>query len=108
MKHPDLQVTTVRHLAVAACSESTTTLGESLCVPFPSLRDYQSQLFRLPFSQGSVTNRDDVFAAIPDDCVGVVVALGGRPPDVGDTMLRDGTALIVEVRACIEIRPTEA
>lgn len=48
--------------------------------------------------QGTVTNKDDVFQTIPDDCAGVVVALGGRPNDVGDTMLRDGTRNVIEAR----------
>lgn len=48
--------------------------------------------------QGNVTKKSDVLDTIGDDCVGVVVALGGRPNDVGDTMLRDGTKNIVEVR----------
>lgn len=48
--------------------------------------------------QGNVTRKEDVAATITDDCVGVVVALGGRPNDVGETMLRDGTTNVIEVR----------
>jgi uncharacterized protein YbjT (DUF2867 family) len=46
---------------------------------------------------GSVVNVADVRAALDaDDVVGVVVALGGQPSEVGKTMLTDGTRNVIE------------
>lgn len=40
---------------------------------------------------GDVTNKADVAKVFKNDIDGVVVALGGKTSDVGDTMLTDGT-----------------
>ena len=48
---------------------------------------------------GTVTSQADVdkaFAAAPSPVTGVVVALGGKTADVGETMLTDGTKCVIE------------
>uniref|UniRef100_A0A7S2UG26 NAD(P)-binding domain-containing protein n=1 Tax=Attheya septentrionalis TaxID=420275 RepID=A0A7S2UG26_9STRA len=46
---------------------------------------------------GSVTNPDDVAKVFAnDDIDGCVIALGGKTSDVGDTMLTDGTKVILD------------
>lgn len=51
---------------------------------------------KLTLIGGDVTKKEDVdkvFAAGPID--GVIISLGGKTSDVGDTMLRDGTGLVI-------------
>ncbi|KAJ1633688.1 hypothetical protein T492DRAFT_582316, partial [Pavlovales sp. CCMP2436] len=54
---------------------------------------------KLTAVKGSVTSAADVAAAFdaagPGGVTGVVIALGGKTADVGETMLRDGTAVII-------------
>eukprot|EP00586_Coscinodiscus_wailesii_P001059 CAMPEP_0172480910 /NCGR_PEP_ID=MMETSP1066-20121228/6440_1 /TAXON_ID=671091 /ORGANISM="Coscinodiscus wailesii, Strain CCMP2513" /LENGTH=242 /DNA_ID=CAMNT_0013242725 /DNA_START=211 /DNA_END=939 /DNA_ORIENTATION=+ len=48
---------------------------------------------------GSVTNAADVakvFSALDDPVDGVIVALGGKTADVGETMLTDGTQVVID------------
>lgn len=52
---------------------------------------------KLTVTQGSVTEKADVNKVFDGKGItGVVVALGGKTSDVGTTMLRDGTANIIE------------
>uniref|UniRef100_A0A6U0FCZ5 NAD(P)-binding domain-containing protein n=1 Tax=Helicotheca tamesis TaxID=374047 RepID=A0A6U0FCZ5_9STRA len=44
---------------------------------------------------GSVTNPADVAKVFENDIDGVIIALGGKTSDVGDTMLTDGTVNII-------------
>eukprot|EP00522_Entomoneis_paludosa_P003250 CAMPEP_0172470932 /NCGR_PEP_ID=MMETSP1065-20121228/67549_1 /TAXON_ID=265537 /ORGANISM="Amphiprora paludosa, Strain CCMP125" /LENGTH=279 /DNA_ID=CAMNT_0013229007 /DNA_START=81 /DNA_END=920 /DNA_ORIENTATION=+ len=68
-------------------------------IPAGSGGDKAGQSFdsdKLTLIAGDVTKAEDVakvFAAGPID--GVVIALGGKTSDVGDTMLRDGTGNVV-------------
>jgi len=45
---------------------------------------------------GSVTNPADVAKVFENDIDGVIIALGGKTADVGDTMLTDGTKLVID------------
>jgi len=45
--------------------------------------------------EGDVRNSEDVLKVIDADVTGVVVALGGKTADVGETMLTDGTSNII-------------
>jgi len=56
---------------------------------------------------GTVTSQADVdkaFAAAPSPVTGVVVALGGKTADVGETMLTDGTACIIKAMKQSEVK----
>jgi nucleoside-diphosphate-sugar epimerase len=50
---------------------------------------------KLILIRGDVTKMSDVEKVFDNDIDGVVVALGGKTSDVGETMLRDGTANII-------------
>ena len=51
----------------------------------------------LTMIQGSVTNKSDVSKIFETNNIdGVIVGLGGKTSDVGDTMLTDGTNNIME------------
>lgn len=50
---------------------------------------------KLTVIQGSVTNPEDVDKVIEPGVTGVVVSLGGKTADVGETMLTDGTTNII-------------
>mmetsp|Transcript_395 Transcript_395/g.478 ORF Transcript_395/g.478 Transcript_395/m.478 type:complete len:285 (+) Transcript_395:51-905(+) len=45
---------------------------------------------------GSATNPADVAKVFENDIDGVIIALGGKTADVGDTMLTDGTKLVID------------
>lgn len=45
---------------------------------------------------GSVTNTADVAKVFEEGVDGVIIALGGKTSDVGDTMLTDGTKVIMD------------
>eukprot|EP00593_Proboscia_inermis_P012138 CAMPEP_0171306956 /NCGR_PEP_ID=MMETSP0816-20121228/17008_1 /TAXON_ID=420281 /ORGANISM="Proboscia inermis, Strain CCAP1064/1" /LENGTH=283 /DNA_ID=CAMNT_0011788879 /DNA_START=100 /DNA_END=951 /DNA_ORIENTATION=+ len=45
---------------------------------------------------GSVTNTADVAKVFEEEIDGVIIALGGKTSDVGDTMLTDGTKVIMD------------
>jgi len=51
---------------------------------------------RLTVIGGDVTNRADVDKVFENDIDAVVIALGGKTSDVGETMLTDGTTNIIE------------
>jgi nucleoside-diphosphate-sugar epimerase len=44
---------------------------------------------------GDVTNKKDVDKVFENDIDGVIVALGGKTADVGETMLTDGTKNVI-------------
>lgn len=50
---------------------------------------------KLKVIQGDVTKQEDVDKVITSDTTGVVVSLGGKTADVGETMLTDGTTNII-------------
>jgi nucleoside-diphosphate-sugar epimerase len=50
---------------------------------------------KLTLLAGDVTNKADVDKVFENDIDGVIVALGGKTKDVGDTMLTDGTKNII-------------
>lgn len=50
---------------------------------------------KLTVIQGDVTKREDVEKVIKEGVTGVVVSLGGKTADVGETMLTDGTKEVV-------------
>ena len=50
---------------------------------------------KLNVLQGDVKNINDVEALIDDSVTGVVVALGGKSKDVGETMLTQGTSNVI-------------
>lgn len=50
---------------------------------------------KLTVVQGDVKVREDVDKVIKSGCTGVVVSLGGKSAEVGETMLTDGTANII-------------
>lgn len=50
---------------------------------------------KLTVVQGDVTNMDDVEKVIKDGVTGVIVSLGGKTADVGETMLTDGTGNVI-------------
>lgn len=50
---------------------------------------------KLTLIAGDVTKKADVDKVFANKIDGVVVALGGKTSDVGDTMLRDGTQNVV-------------
>ncbi|GMI56108.1 hypothetical protein ScalyP_jg7072 [Parmales sp. scaly parma] len=54
---------------------------------------------KLTMFAGSVTSKADVQKVFNTDTPidGVIIALGGKTKDVGETMLRDGTSIVVEV-----------
>lgn len=45
--------------------------------------------------QGDVTNAADVAKVITEDVTGVVISLGGKSKDVGETMLTDGSTNVI-------------
>lgn len=50
---------------------------------------------KLTVVQGDVTKQEDVDKVITSDVTGVLVSLGGKTADVGETMLTDGTSNII-------------
>jgi nucleoside-diphosphate-sugar epimerase len=51
---------------------------------------------KLTMIAGDVTNKADVAKIFEQDIDGVVIALGGKTSDVGDSMLTDGTQVVIE------------
>lgn len=50
---------------------------------------------KLTMIGGDVTNPADVAKVFENDIDGVIIALGGKTKDVGDTMLTDGTNVVI-------------
>mmetsp|Transcript_123699 Transcript_123699/g.309157 ORF Transcript_123699/g.309157 Transcript_123699/m.309157 type:complete len:287 (+) Transcript_123699:56-916(+) len=51
---------------------------------------------KLTVIQGDVTKAEDVAKVISSDTTGVLISLGGKTADVGETMLTDGTTNIID------------
>jgi len=69
-----------------------------MLTPLGSAGDAADQLMSNPkliVVQGDVKNLNDVEKVIKDGMSGVVVALGGKTADVGETMLTDGTTNVI-------------
>jgi putative NADH-flavin reductase len=50
---------------------------------------------KLTMIAGDVTKMEDVAKVFEQDIDGVIVALGGKTKDVGETMLTDGTKVVI-------------
>ncbi len=50
---------------------------------------------KLTLIAGDVTKKEDVDKVFENDIDGVIIALGGKTADVGETMLTDGTKTVI-------------
>lgn len=56
---------------------------------------------KLTVVQGDVKSRSDVDKVVKDGCTGVIVSLGGKSAEVGETMLTEGTENIIAAMKAI-------